>query len=147
MVVAGAPTPAEESRSHRRLLLIAGLLVLASVLVVAVLANRQHQANAQRSATACSDLDRAAYEGLSANVPPVTPVGQDDGSCTLTLRLPGDAATALAALDSAMAADGWTPSGNGAGPRFYSRGPDLITGVPATSSGGVTEVTLSIAPG
>ena len=146
MVEAGPPTPAEESRSHRRLLLIAGLVVLASVLVVAVLANRQHQANAERAAAACSDLDRAAFEGLSANVPPVTPVGQDDGSCSLTLRLPGDAATALSALDSAMAADGWTANGGGAGPRLYSRGPDLITGVPGTSSGGTTGVILSIAP-
>jgi len=146
MVEAGPPTPAEESRSHRRLLLIAGLVVLASVLVVAVLANRQHQANAERAAAACSDLDRAAFEGLSANVTPVTPVGQDDGSCTLTLRLPGDAATALSALDSAMSADGWTPSGTDAGPRLYTRGPDLITAVPGTSGGGVTEVTLSIAP-
>jgi len=146
MVQPGAPTPAEESRSHRRLLLIAGLVVLASLLVVAVLANRQHQANADRAAAACSDLDRAAYEGLSANVPPVTPVGQADGACTLTLRLPGDAATALSALDSAMAADGWTPSGNGAGPRLYARGPDLMTAVPGTSTGGITEVTLSIAP-
>ena len=79
--------------------------MLASVLVVAVLANRQ-----------------------------------------LTLRLPGDPATALSALDAAMTADGWTPNGADAGPRLYSRGPDLITGVPGTTSGGVTEVTLSIAP-
>jgi len=146
MLEAGAPTPAEESRSHRRLLLIAGLLVLASVVVVVVLANRQHQADAERASAACSDLDRAAYEGLRANIPPATPAGQDDGACTLTLRLPGDAATALSALDSAMSADGWTSSGTDAGPRLYTRGPDLITAVPGTSGGGVTEVTLSIAP-
>ncbi len=140
------PSAYDRQRSHRRLQLIAGLLVLAAVAAVALLATRQHAANAARAAAACSDLDRAAYEGLSINRPPVAPVGQNDGACTLTLPLPGDAATALSALDAAMMSDGWTASGGGAGPRLYSRGPDLITGVPGASSGGTTEVTLSIAP-
>jgi hypothetical protein len=139
-------TAYDRKRSHRRLLLIAGLLVLAAVAVVALLASRQHAANVARAAGACSDLDRAAFEALSVNRPPVAPVGQEDGACTLTLPLPGDAATALSSLDAAMTSDGWTANGGGAGPRLYSRGPDLITGVPGTSSGGTTEVTLSIAP-
>jgi hypothetical protein len=146
MVDPSPPTASEQSRSHRRLLLIAGLVVLAAVAVVALLATRQHAANAARAEAACSDLDRAAFEALSVNRPPVAPVGQEDGACTLTLPLPGDAATALTALDTAMTSDGWTANGGGAGPRLYSRGPDLITGVPGASSGGTTEVTLSIAP-
>jgi hypothetical protein len=146
VTASGSPGTAASSSNHRRLLVIAGLVVLASVAVVALLANRQHQANAARAAAACSDLDRAAYEGLSANRPPVAPVGQEDGACTLSLPLPGDAATALSALDAAMTSDGWTASGGGAGPRLYVRGPDLMTGVPGTSGGGTTEVTLSIAP-
>ena len=140
------PSAYGRRRSHRRLLLIAGLLVLAAVAVVALLASRQHAANAARAAAACSDLDRAAFEALSVNRPPVAPVGQEDGACALTLPLPGDAATALSALDAAMTTDGWTANGGGAGPRLFSRGPDLITAVPGPSGGGTTEVTLSIAP-
>jgi hypothetical protein len=45
-----------------------------------------------------------------------------------------------------MTSDGWTANGAGAGPRLYSRRPDLITGVPGTSNRGTTEVTLGIAP-
>jgi hypothetical protein len=146
MVDPSSPMPRGRASSHRRLLMIAGIVVLAAVAVVALLASRQHAANAARAAAACSDLDRAAYEGLSVNRPPIAPAGQEDGACTLTLPLPGDAATALSALDAAMTADGWTPNGGGAGPRLYSRGPDLITGVPDASSGGTTEVILSIAP-
>ena len=146
MTDSDVPSAYGRQRSHRRLLLIAGLLVLAAVAVVALLASRQHAANAARAAAACSDLDRAAFEALSVNRPPVAPAGQEDGACTLTLPLPGDAATALSALDAAMTSDGWTANGGGAGPRLYVRGPDLITGVPGTSSGGTTEVTLSIAP-
>jgi hypothetical protein len=146
MTEQGPPTPRGQASSHRRLLLIAGLVVLAAVAGVALLATRQHAADTARAAAACSDLDRAAFEALSVNRPPVAPVGQADGACTLTLFLPGDAATALSALDAAMTSDGWTPNGGGAGPRLYSRGPDLITGVPGGSSGGTTEVILSIAP-
>ena len=146
MVDPSPPTPRGQASSRRQLLHIAGLVVLAAVAVVALLATRQHSADAARAAAACSDLDRAAYEGLSVNRPPVAPVGQADGACTLTLPLPGDAATALSALDAAMTSDGWTANGGGAGPRLYSRGPDLFTGVPGTSSGGTTEVILSIAP-
>jgi len=140
------PSAYDERRSHRRLLLIAALVVVAALTTVAVLATRQHRADAERAATACSDLDRALYEGLSINRPPAAPVGQDDGSCTLTVTVPGDAATALAALDAAMSGDGWMPSGTGAGPRLYTRGPDLVTAVPGSSGGGSTQVTLSLAP-
>jgi hypothetical protein len=146
MTEQGPPTPGGRSSSHRRLLIIAGLVVLAAVAVVALLATRQHAADAARAEAACSDLDRAAYEALSVNRPPVAPVGKSDGACVLTLPLPGDAATALSALDAAMTSDGWTASGGGAGPRLYVRGPDLMTGVPGSSGGGTTEVTLSIAP-
>jgi len=140
------PSGNDERRSHRRLLVIAALVVVAAVAMVAVLATRQHQADAERAATACSDLDRALYEGLSVNRPPVAPVGEDDGACTLTVTVPGDAATGLSALDSSMSGDGWTPSGQGAGPRLYTRGPDLVTAVPSTSAGGATQLVLSIAP-
>jgi hypothetical protein len=146
MTEQGPPTPDGQAGSHRRMLIIAGLLVLAAVAVVALLASRQHAANAARAEAACSDLDRAAFEALSVNRPPVTPVGQEDGACALTVPLPGDAATALSALDVAMTSDGWTANGGGAGPRLYVRGPDLMTGVPGSSGGGTTEVTLSIAP-
>jgi len=140
------PSANDERRSHRRLLLIAALVVVAALATVTVLATRQHRADADRAATACSDLDRALYEGLSINRPPAAPVGQDDGSCTLTVTVPGDAATALAALDASMTGDGWMPSGTGGGPRLYTRGPDLVTAVPGASSGGSTALTLSLAP-
>ena len=136
----------DERRSHRRLLVIAALVVVAAVAMVAVLAARQHQADAQTAAAACSDLDRALFDGLSANRPPVAPVGQDDGACTLTITMPGDADTALSALDSSMSGDGWNPSGQGAGPRLYTRGQDLVTAVPGSSSGGSTQLVLSLAP-
>jgi hypothetical protein len=140
------PSGNDERRSHRRLLVIAALVVLAAVATVVVLAARQHRADAERAATACSDLDRALFEGLSVNRPPAAPVGEDDGACTLTVTVPGDAATALSALDSSMSGDGWAPSGQGAGPRLYTRGPDLMTAVPSTSAGGSTRLVLSLAP-
>lgn len=114
---------------------------------VVALAARQHDQTAARAAVACSDLDRALYEGLTIYRPDLaTPQGEDDGACSLLLPVQGDAATALAALDSSMTADGWTPSGTGAGPRLYTRGADLITAVPETSDKGYTDVRLSIAP-
>ena len=122
------------------------VLVAVSGTLVAVAAH-EHDANAAAAGAACSDLDRALYEGLSIYRPDLaTPQGEDDGSCSLLLPVPGDAATALAALDASMTSDGWTPSGTGAGPRFYTRGTDLVTAVPETTSKGYTDIRLSIAP-
>ena len=123
-------------------------IVLTAVTGAAVaLAARQHDETAARAASACSDLDRALYEGLTIYRPDLaTPQGEDDGSCSLLLPVQGDAVTALATLDASMNADGWTPSGTGAGPRLYTRGTDLVTEVPETSDKGYTDVRLSIAP-
>jgi hypothetical protein len=123
-------------------------IVLTAVTGTAVaLAARQYDATAARAAAACSDLDRALYEGLTIYRPELaTPQGEDDGSCSLLLPVQGDAATALATLDASMAADGWMPSGTEAGPRLYTRSADLMTAVPETSDKGYTDVRLSIAP-
>jgi hypothetical protein len=121
-------------------------LVAVSGTAVAVAAH-QHDADVARAAAACSDLDRALYEGLSVYRPDLaTPQGEDDGSCSLLLPVPGDAATALATLDVSMRSDGWTPSGTGAGPRFYTRGTGLVTAVPESTDKGYTDIRLSLAP-
>lgn len=122
------------------------VLVAVSGTAVAVAA-RQHDANAARAGAACSEADRALYEGLAVyRADLATPQGEDDGSCSLLLPLAGDAATALATLDASMSSDGWTPSGNGAGPRLYTRGVDLVTAVPVSTDKGYTDIRLSIAP-